>query len=314
MALNNKNSKSFVIEYKKSTETTYNSYVITASGYEVGGTVIMPADSGSSYNIRLVVADAFTTVIQNTFLQTALTIMNFKADGTGVGAGKISEESYLWDFGFPVRLGGGLKVVDLPNGTNFNDATTLNTYNLRNAKDAGYVNCPYENGTGTLTIEACGEVGQLHQIVEVCSKTNPMTYERFYYGNAWGEWLCTSCFGGKVLWSGGMYMQASHTITLSEAVSKQPTGIELVFSRYENGTVFDYDFSHHFVSKKSVAMHNDTGHSFVMSDANFKYIGAKYLIITDTVISGDVANTASATASGITFNNKNWVLRYVIGV
>jgi hypothetical protein len=113
-----------------------------------------------------------------------------------------------------------------------------------------------------------------------------------------------------------MYMQASHTINLSEAISKQPTGIELVFSRYDysTSTVLDDDFSHHFVSKKSVAMHINKGHSFIMSDAFFRNVGAKYLIITDTVISGYASNVEVSTASGITFDNKKWVLRYVLGV
>ena len=51
------------------------------------------------------------------------------------------------------------------------------------------------------------------------------------------------------------------------------------------------------------------------SSAIFGVMGAKYLYLHDTEITGNADNNKSGTAfSGITYNNAGYVLRYVIGV
>lgn len=77
----------------------------------------------------------------------------------------------------------------LPDGTDFDDITSPNTYTIKNSSSAGYNNCPLQSGTGTLVVEACGDEGQVHQIVKVCNKVNPAVHERFYYQGSWGNWL-----------------------------------------------------------------------------------------------------------------------------
>lgn len=119
----------------------------------------------------------------------------------------------------------------------------------------------------------------------------------------------------QVLWSGAYYMNASQTITLNKAISKQTSGIILVFSYYDSGAAQDHSFNTHFVSKKQVELFPNCGHTFMMGiNAGFSSIGAKYLYFTDTTISGHSGNTTSGTNSGITFDNSKYVLRYVIGV
>lgn len=119
----------------------------------------------------------------------------------------------------------------------------------------------------------------------------------------------------QVLWSGAYYMNDSQTITLSKAISKQASGIILVFSYYDSGAAKDHSFNTHFVSKKQVELFPNCGHTFMMGiNAGFSSIGAKYLYFTDTTISGHSGNTTSGTNSGITFDNSKYVLRYVIGV
>jgi hypothetical protein len=49
-------------------------------------------------------------------------------------------------------------------------------------------------------------------------------------------------------------------------------------------------------------------------NAGFSGFGAKYLYIYDNRITGHETNTASGANSGVTFNNSQYVLRYVIGV
>ena len=48
--------------------------------------------------------------------------------------------------------------------------------------------------------------------------------------------------------------------------------------------------------------------------SKFATIGTKYLYIYDNYIKGNAENDDSGTTSGITYNNAQYVLRYVIGV
>jgi ribosome-associated translation inhibitor RaiA len=118
----------------------------------------------------------------------------------------------------------------------------------------------------------------------------------------------------KVLWTGGWLMTAGHTANLSEAISKQPNGIALVFSHYD-GTVRDWGWSVHFVPKQLIALKPGCGCAFFnVSLANTNYACGKYLYINDTTITGDDTNSGSGTMNGITYYNSNRVMRYVIGV
>lgn len=121
----------------------------------------------------------------------------------------------------------------------------------------------------------------------------------------------------NVLWSGASHMNGEQSITLSEAISAQPSGIVLVFSGYDNDTAqaLDSSINTFFVSKKQVELFTNVGMTFLLGiNAGFSVMGAKYLYFTDTTISGHDGNTSTGTNSGITFANNQYALRYVIGV
>ena len=120
---------------------------------------------------------------------------------------------------------------------------------------------------------------------------------------------------GTILWSGAYYVNENQTVTLSEKVSKQPSGISLVFSEYYDGEAKNQTFISFFISKKLVATHAGKGHSFVLCTSNFGYMGTKYLYISDDKITGHANNALTGTAStGVKYTNNRFVLRYVIGV
>ena len=122
--------------------------------------------------------------------------------------------------------------------------------------------------------------------------------------------------GCKELWSGGYYMTAGHSPALAEKVSEQLTGIVLVFSRYDTETSesVDEDFVCCFVPKGLVAAMPGKLHAFHLTNAWHNFVGSKAIYIHDDKLVGHNLNDDSGTVSGITFNNKNWVLRYVYGV
>lgn len=119
----------------------------------------------------------------------------------------------------------------------------------------------------------------------------------------------------KILWSGASHMDGSQSITLSEAISAQKTGIQLIFSSYENNVAVNDNWNTFFVSKLFATNISSNYMTFVMSKAIFENMATKSIVVNDTILSGFTSNiTASTSASGITYDNSKWVLRYVIGV
>lgn len=116
------------------------------------------------------------------------------------------------------------------------------------------------------------------------------------------------------LWSGAWYMDADKTITLPRSVSSLPHGLVFVFSRYANGAAQSDSYTTYFVSKADVADHNGHGRSFLVSGVPFSPIGMKYLYISDTTVNGNDVNIQSGTKSGVTYNNKSFVLREIYGI
>lgn len=115
----------------------------------------------------------------------------------------------------------------------------------------------------------------------------------------------------KVLWSGGLYMGASHTATLSENVTNQLNGIVLVWSKYSNGTQ-DYEWNCFFIPKQMVTKHPGGGHAMYCIGAWPSY---KYVYINKTTITGASSNNNKVNKiNGVTVDSTNHVLRYVIGV
>lgn len=325
--LDNKNSAKYTLQYKKTTENedAYSSVVLTdfSNNYNVNeGIYRFAAESGSSYNLRLVATDNFDTIPKPTLLSTGTVIEHWRADGKGMGFGKIGEVENGVDFGYTVRFMGGILQPVLAPNTDLNDVRTPNTYTGENTSTYNYSNLPPYMKTGTfiLTVESSGVKGQVKQRYTECRKGDARIFERFYYEESsnpwWGDWVCVSDYAGTLLWSGALLMTDTETITLSEQVKSQRSGIVLIFSAYnsEEKTSQNYDFQDIFVSKFSVANHSLNVRSFVLGSVGFWQIGCKALSISNGQIFGDYRNDTAGTQNGITYNNKGYCLRYVIGV
>ncbi len=122
-----------------------------------------------------------------------------------------------------------------------------------------------------------------------------------------------TAFSPHLLWSGGYYMTGEHIITLSESLSKQPSGIVLVWSDYTPGTITYDNIQYQFVPKfipngsypiKFLAnMYSPLNHVF------------KKLNIYNDRIVGDNSNISNGTTStGIKYDNHLKVLINVLGV
>lgn len=95
-ALNNKNTAAYKLRYKKSTESEYTEIALGSlvNVYTVSNVAhIFAADSSSSYDVEVEVADRHGTTTRSTSASTAFTLMNWGADGTSMGIGKVAEKS-----------------------------------------------------------------------------------------------------------------------------------------------------------------------------------------------------------------------------
>lgn len=111
-ALNNKNKATYKVRYKKSTTSTFtevtvsaiqNTYAVTNHKY------VFAADTGSSYDVEVSVADNHSTSTRSTSASTAFTLMHWNADGTGMGIGKVSEKSNTMEVGLDAEFYGSTK-------------------------------------------------------------------------------------------------------------------------------------------------------------------------------------------------------------
>ena len=114
-----------------------------------------------------------------------------------------------------------------------------------------------------------------------------------------------------VLWSGdGYHMDSSQTITFSQPLSYQLSGVIFCWCYCVDGVVQNDNWLYFFVPKTHVLNHDG---SSVCMDAPYSGM-KKSLYINDEEAVGVDTNAASGTTNGIAWNNTNYVLRYVIGV
>lgn len=320
-SLGGKNTAHMTITYKRSTETTWsepltNSYGLTNSG------IMLLSETFSTdyqYDLRMQVKDWFgATSTYTAALPSGAVIMDLSADGKGVSFGKTSERDGV-EFGWVTKFNNGEAPKDAValNSTDDLDAILTPGYYVFSSASSGTIANLPTGGTGSGSVEVYreGESTQVRQVVTRCSAAAREIWERLYYSSKWQPWECVHKGGGRILWSGSRYMSAGQSAPLSQLVSEQPTGIVLIFSRYSSSTAQDYHFNHFFVHKAFVAAQPGVGSQFIMStDGSFSVMASKYVYIHDDRIDGNANNEEAGTASGITYNNAGFVLRYVIGV
>lgn len=124
----------------------------------------------------------------------------------------------------------------------------------------------------------------------------------------------------RLLYQGeGLFMNENQSITLSEKISQQPTGIVIIWSAYRNGQSADFHWYFQFVPKFILSLPTTTNQFdtdiFLCAGGQSQYAAMKELTITDDVIYGRIGNSSSKLiVNGITCVNNEWVLRAVIGV
>ncbi len=145
-ALSNKNTATYKLEYKKSSASSYTAVTLSnyANNYAVSnGTYTFPAETGSSYDVKLTVTDKFDSGYKTTSASTAFTLMHWLKSGLGMAIGKIAEiEEYL-DIGFKTRF---RKNIIMSNGTGSNGSGVIYGEDPSSGADIAAFQPQNENG------------------------------------------------------------------------------------------------------------------------------------------------------------------------
>lgn len=233
-SLNGGNTAHIEYEYKRATETTWESLWSGTYGLSKEETWKPSSPTFSadySYNLRMTVTDYFgAATVMVALLPSAEAILDISADGKSLSIGGTAERP-----GFTVKwlmqMAGGREDPVLPAGTDLNAIMVPNTYAGNAATTAGYLNCPITSSVSfTMEVASGGDNGQLMQRITTCSKTAPTVYLRYYYQSAWGDWVCinyepgwksATLEGDFELYSTGnpvLYRRSGNTVEIKGAV------------------------------------------------------------------------------------------------
>lgn len=322
-SLGGKNTATAKVEYKKSTDQSWTT-LVTRTELSMDGTLMPQGTTFSTdyqWDFRVSLTDAFNSATPATYtavLPSGAVILDIRADGKGIAFFKTSTKEGV---DIPGALPGS--PIALTTGQDLDYLTTPGFYVIETAYIMGTLQHKPNVGstTGSLRVEDMGS-GQLKQTLQTAVASGGALYERgLSPAGTWSSWNFVYSYSGpgKIIWSGSSLLTASQTVTFNESISKQQSGIVLVFTRYASGAAVDYFYSCHFVPKQVITAAMSAGQSaagvtFMMATNKFEYIAGKYLRIVDTKITGDDNNSATGTSNGITFNNGQFALRYVIGV
>lgn len=351
LPLNTYNTATYKVSYKKVSDSSYTTVTVSsvAGKYTVQDCVyIFAADTSTSYDITLTATDAFASVTKTGSGSSISVLFSALKKGLGWAFGKVAElEGYLevkfkaWfyddvqvdgaliasskaTFNSGISVSGGATIsggehvnggltYEIPTKqTDIDEMLTSGKYYMGN----NATNKP-ESANGWLGVRNYGDGNYCYQ--DYISYTGN-AYERWRNAGTWDDWYTrvnsdnmASLMTQNVLWSGGYYMNASQSITLSEAISAQRNGIILVWSAYSGGAI-DNNWAHQYISKQIVSLKSGNPHLMTIATEGFGYVATKKVYISDTKITGmDSNQNANQTGSGVTYTNSYWVLRYVIG-
>lgn len=185
-ALNNKNSATYILRYKKTSESAYTSVSFSAlsGSYMVTDqTYIFAADTGSAYDVEIAISDNFNTSTRKTSASTAFAIMHFNASGEGVAIGKISEKNAI-EFGLEAYDNYGCRIN---NGLAVYGSGTINANTTTDELVLSKINTPTTAFWYIKTFFHETKSDNRAQLAIPYTGSGSI-YHRLYSGGAWTSW------------------------------------------------------------------------------------------------------------------------------
>lgn len=218
-ANSNRNAKSAVLKYKKSTDSAWSTKDLTTNAYTGSGSVIIQTSTDSSYDILLTVSDSIISSSKSTSVSTGYCIYHIPASGKGITIGGIAE-SDGFNVKMPATFSGSISAGGNYNGKyvtgtwlQTTQATDLGRKPSKVAvlDESGWI---YSRALSSLVLEAVYPVGSIYMSV---NSTSPATL----FGGTWkaiqGKFLLGAY--GNTYKAGSTGGEATHTLTTSEMPS-----------------------------------------------------------------------------------------------
>lgn len=137
-ALNNKNAKSFIIEKKLNTATTWDSVTtLTNYTYTDYAYSITNCSADNIYNIRIIAVDSFGSSSDNATVGTSFSLIDFKQGGKGLAFGKAATTDNLFECDLDAQFNKTINQVG--NLSNLNTSVKTNLVNAINVLAPGEI-------------------------------------------------------------------------------------------------------------------------------------------------------------------------------
>src|SRR5699024_8611524 len=250
-----------------------------------------------SYDFRLYVVDTFDKSAESIISISTAKVLCDKHKDMGIGIGKLHERGALdvageAFFDGPVTMS---HIVTLQEGHDgdFNTADKTGFYHM----GSNALNSP-SNTWGFLFTNSSSrkdptdEILQVSQIFHERDGAQNM-FSRAKTNGKWGPWRrISNGVRENMLWSGTLYMSASHTVTPAKSLSSCASGWMLQWSGYIDGTARGYDITYTFIPKNHDSLASGTkGVHQIVGVPGYSY-KTKYLYVDDKTIKGNAKNSS----------------------
>ena len=173
-AVSNKNTKSYVVEYRQKSADTWTE-AASGSVYSYDSNMLLNVNLSpdKSYDLRLSVSDFFGTVTATSEVATAFTLLDFNASGKGIAFGKVSEITDGMEIDMPMSINqyiymGGIKKSNEEKDIYFQ--TTDDAANVHNCK-------LYGASGNSVTSIGCWDTARSHGIWRYLSSTQNLVFD-----------------------------------------------------------------------------------------------------------------------------------------
>ena len=193
-SLNNENEKSYKLEVKKTTDTSYTT-VASGNVYELSRSVVVSSGitADDAYNVRLTLTDSFhkdTNAITKVIdAPTAFTLIDYHDSGRGIAFGKVSQKESAIEFALPMydRYGAVIRHgVAFYESAGSTDANTTIEELFISAKNTPTTDFWYVRQSFYSTKSA---TANRMQYATPYDKTTKSHYRRNYVNGSWSGWI-----------------------------------------------------------------------------------------------------------------------------
>mgnify|MGYP003291665265 CR=1 FL=1 len=234
--VNNKNDKSYKIQYKQKGTTVWKDLVTNSDAYvyKLTDSVHSGFSADYVYDFRFLVTDFFITAERSANIAAGFAIIDLKKDGKGMALGKVSTKNAL-EIGFDMydkhdtKIHNGLASYK-PNGADIDPDTTLEELVLTetNTPESGfwYVR--------TMFYSSKSVTSNRTQIAFPYNNASTSLYYRSYYMTGWSEWKSVSSLAATTDYTGvffaGKRVDETGWVTITPAGGNIPTAVYVSFS------------------------------------------------------------------------------------